>query len=48
MSVKNKSNQIKKSIAINEISVLRQGKQAAKLSIRSEKNIISNTDYFRY
>ena len=41
MSVKNKSNQIKKSIAINEISVLRQGKQAAKLSIRSGKNIIS-------
>ena len=32
---------IKKSIAINEISVLRQGKQAAKLSIRSGKNIIS-------
>ena len=41
MSVKNKNNQIKKSIAINEISVLRQGKQAAKLSIRSGKNIIS-------
>jgi len=41
MSVKNKNNQIKKSIAVNEISILRQGRQAAKLSIKSGKNIIS-------
>ena len=34
MSVKNKSNQIKKSLAINEVSILRQGRQAASLSIR--------------
>ena len=33
MTVKNKSNQIKKSIAINEVSILRQSKQAASLSI---------------
>ena len=32
---------IKKSIAINEISALRQGRQAAKLSIKSRNNIIS-------
>ena len=34
MIVKNKSNQIKKSIAINEVSVLRQSRQAASLSIK--------------
>ena len=34
MIVKNKKNQIKKSIAINEVSILRQGRQAASLSIR--------------
>ena len=33
MVVKNKSNKIKKSIAINEISILRQSRQAASLSI---------------
>ena len=33
MIVKNKTNQIKKSIAINEVSILRQSKQAASLSI---------------
>ena len=33
MIVKNKNNQIKKSIAINEVSVLRQSRQAASLSI---------------
>ena len=33
MIVKNKSNKIKKSIAINEISILRQSRQAASLSI---------------
>ena len=35
MIVKNKNNQIKKSIAINEVSVLRQSRQAASLSIKS-------------
>ena len=33
MSVKNKNNQIKKSLAINEVSILRQSRQAASLSI---------------
>ena len=34
MIVKTKYNQIKKSIAINEVSVLRQSRQAASLSIK--------------
>jgi len=34
MIVKNKNNQIKKSIAVNEVSVLRQSRQAASLSIK--------------
>ena len=34
MTVKNKYNQIKKSLAINEVSVLRQSRQAASLSIQ--------------
>ena len=34
MIVRNKNNQIKKSIAINEVSVLRQSRQAALLSIK--------------
>ena len=34
MSVKNKNNQIKKSLAINEVSILRQSRQAASLSIK--------------
>jgi len=34
MIVKNKKNQIKKSLAINEVSVLRQSRQAASLSIK--------------
>jgi NAD+ kinase len=34
MIVKNKNNQIRKSIAINEVSVLRQSRQAAFLSIK--------------
>ena len=34
MIVKNNKNQIKKSIAINEVSVLRQSRQAASLSLR--------------
>ena len=41
MTVKNKSNIIKKSIAINEVSILRQSRQAASLSILSgSKKII--------
>ena len=41
MTVKNKKNQIKKSIAINEVSILRQSRQAASLSIKSgSKNVI--------
>jgi NAD+ kinase len=34
MIVKNKSNQIRKSLAINEVSILRQSRQAASLSIK--------------
>ena len=41
MTVKNKSNVIKKSIAINEVSILRQSRQAASLSIlNGSKKII--------
>ena len=41
MTVRNKNNQIKKSIAINEVSVLRQSRQAATLSIKyGSKQII--------
>ena len=43
MSVITKSGQIKKSIAINEVSILRQSKQASSISITSnKKNIIKN------
>ena len=41
MIVKNVSNQVKKSLAINEVSILRQSRQAASLSISSgSKQII--------
>jgi NAD+ kinase len=41
MVVKDKNNQIKKSLAINEVSILRQSRQAASLSIRyGSKQII--------
>ena len=41
MTVKNKNNKLKKSIAINEVSVLRQSRQAASLSIKhGSKQII--------
>ena len=41
MIVKNKNNQTKKSLAINEVSVLRQSRQAASLSIKhGSKQII--------
>ena len=43
MTVINKNNQIKKSIAINEVSILRQSKQASSISISAnKKNIIKN------
>ena len=40
MIVKSKRNKLKKSIAINEVSVLRQSKQAASLKILAGKNKI--------
>ncbi len=40
MSVKNKFNKIKKSIAINEVSILRQSRQAASISIRNGSKYI--------
>jgi NAD+ kinase len=40
MTVKSKNNQIKKSIAINEVSILRQSKQASSISIISNKKDI--------
>ena len=43
MNVRTKSDLIKKSIAINEVSILRQSKQASSISIISnKKNIIKN------
>jgi NAD+ kinase len=43
MTVRDKSNQTKKSIAINEVSILRQSKQAASISIiANKKKIIKN------
>jgi NAD+ kinase len=43
MIVKNRNNQIKKSLAINEVSVLRQSRQAASLSIKhGSRQIIKN------
>ena len=43
MIVRTKNDQIKKSIAINEISILRQSKQASSISIKTnKKNIIKN------
>ena len=43
MIVKNKNNQIRRSIAINEVSVLRQSRQAASLSIKQgSRQIIKN------
>ena len=43
MTVVTKNNQIRKSIAINEVSILRQTKQASSISISAnKKNIIKN------
>ena len=43
MVVRNKKNQIKKSIAINEVSILRQSKQTASISITvNKKEVIKN------
>ena len=38
MTVKNNKNQIKKYLAINEVSILRQSRQAASLSINYDQN----------
>ena len=38
MKVQNKYNQIKNHIAINEVSILRQSRQAASLSIKNGSN----------
>ena len=40
MTVKNKNNQIKKSLAINEVSILRQSRQAASLSIKYGSKLV--------
>ncbi len=40
MIVKNKNNQIKKSLAINEVSILRQSRQAAAISIKHDSKQI--------
>ncbi len=40
MTTKTKNNKIKKLIAINEISVLRQSKQAAMISVATDKKVI--------
>ena len=40
MTVTNKKNEVKKSIAINEVSILRQSRQAASLSIKVGKKIL--------
>ena len=37
MTVRTKNNQIKKSIAINEVSILRQSKQASSIAIMTKK-----------
>ena len=40
MTVKNKSNQTKKHLAINEVSILRQSRQAAYISIKSGSKVV--------
>ena len=40
MNVRTKNNQLKKSIAINEISILRQSKQAASVMISNRKSVV--------
>ena len=46
MTVKNNNNQIRKSLAINEVSILRQSRQAASLSIKhGSKQIIKKLVY---
>ena len=45
MIVKNKNNTTKKGIAINEISMFRQGKQAATIQIKKGKKIIMKKLY---
>ncbi len=40
MTVNNKNNDIKKSLAINEVSILRQSRQAAKIEVKINKKIL--------
>ena len=40
MTVINKNNDIKRSLAINEVSILRQSRQAAKIEVRINKKIL--------
>ncbi len=40
MTVINRNNDIKKSLAINEVSILRQSRQAAKIEVRINKKIL--------
>ena len=48
MIVKNKDNQIKKSLAINEVSILRQSRQAASISIKHGLKIYYKKISFRW
>ena len=48
MIVKNKNNQNRKSIAINEVSILRQSRQAASLSIKQGSRQIIKKLSFRW
>ena len=48
MTVKNKKNQKKKSLAINEVSVLRQSRQAASLSIKQGSKSVSSWSYTKF
>jgi len=40
MKVTSKSNEVKRSLAINEVSILRQSRQAAKIEVKTDKKIL--------
>ena len=40
MKVRSKTDEVKKFLAINEVSILRQSRQAAFLSVKEEKNLL--------
>ena len=40
MKVTSKSNEVKSSLAINEVSILRQSRQAAKIEVKTDKKIL--------